>query len=114
MQAEHVNIVMWPKAEAMGPMVQPFLERSYQRFVENKRESVVSGYMGYSLIVVTAENAGQCYQLVFTKEEIPSLPSEMRAMLKRDLAREPAVRGYFSTADTEWRLSNLKEESRKP
>lgn len=97
---ENVKLVMLPKAEKLDFLIKPLLQRSFDKFVANKRRDVVSEYMGGNIIVVTFQKEGQPHQIALDKTEINQLPEECQKLLRRHLATIPGERGWFSAEVT--------------
>lgn len=94
--SEQIKVRVMPQAAALlGEAIRPFLERSYGTFVRNARKDVVSEYMDRTLIVVTTQANGETLQIALMRNEIPDLPPDAQARLKKDLAI-PAQVGTFT------------------
>jgi hypothetical protein len=93
---DQIKVLWMPKARAMGFILKPMLERSYEMFLKNNRKDVVSEYVGGNCLVVTTVTPdGQVTQIALCREEIEDLPQAMRDQIKKDLKR-PAKKGWFT------------------
>lgn len=94
--SEQIKVRVMPQAAALlGPSIRPFLKRSYGTFVRNARKDVVSEYLGRTLIVVTTQANGETLQIALMRNEMPDLPPDAQARLRKDLA-SPAQVGTFT------------------
>jgi hypothetical protein len=92
---QQIKVLWMPGAWAQTFIFKPLLERSYETFLANKREDVVSEYAdGKFLVVTTVTPGGEVTQVALCREDLGHLPAMLRNEIEKHLNR-PAEKGWL-------------------